>query len=913
MKEDKLGQEEQTTKGKQKKYVETPLMKQYYSVKAVHPDAILLFRVGDFYETFGEDAIKASAILGITLTRRANGSASFVELAGFPYHSIDTYLPKLVRAGERVAICEQLEDPKSVKGLVKRGVIELVTPGVVLGDNALSTKENTYLAAVYFGRKTTGVAFLDISTGEFFCAEGTDNYIDKLISSFAPKEVIYQRSNDDRFRGAFGTKLYTYKLDEWVFSLDVNRENLCRQLSTSSLKGFGVEAMDAAISAAGAILYYLEFTEHKLTSHITSISRIDPDDYVWIDKFTIRNLELFASSGNTTKCSFADIIDRTCTPMGGRLLKRWIALPIRNVERISARQDMVELFAKDRDLAEAVEDQISLIGDLERIASRIATARVTPRELVQLKNSLAALSMIKSIFTSTDSEALHVQADRLDELKDVYDRLSRVIYPDPKSNQIVKGGVIADGVDAELDDLRRIALHGKEVLQKIQEREVEATGIPSLKISFNNVFGYYIEVRNTHKDKVPEEWIRKQTLTSAERYITAELKEYEEKILGAEGKMLDIEQRIYNELLVFVSRYLKILQTNAQIIARVDCLQSFARMACERRYVRPELNEGHAIDIKNGRHPVIETLLPVGEKYIPNDLYLDDETQQIIMVTGPNMSGKSALLRQTALIVLMAQIGSFVPADAATIGVVDKIFTRVGASDNISQGESTFMVEMLESATILNNITNRSIVLLDEIGRGTSTYDGISIAWSMVEYLHNHPTAKAKTLFATHYHELNEMEQSCPRVKNYHVSVKEVDNKIVFLRRLERGGTEHSFGIHVARMAGMPSTIVERADEILHNLEQVYGGNEVVAKSNSIEEPQQPINMRDRGRKRSSATVRGAVEQADSIKNMQLSMFQLDDPVLIQIRDEIKGVDLNNLTPIEALNKLSEIKKITGL
>ncbi len=890
---------------KTKKYVETPLMKQYYGIKAIHPDAILLFRVGDFYETFGEDAIKASAILGITLTRRANGAASYVELAGFPHHSVDTYLPKLVRAGERVAICEQLEDPKSVKGLVKRGVIELVTPGVVLGENALTASENTFLASVYFGQKSTGVAFLDISTGEFFCAEGSDSYIDKLISNFAPKEVIHQRSESDRFRTVFGTKLYTYKLDEWIFSLDVNRENLCRQLSVSSLKGFGVESMNSAISAAGAILYYLEFTEHKQTAHISSISRVDPDDYVWIDKFSIRNLELFSSNGNSSKCSFTDIIDRTRTPMGSRLLRRWVALPIRNVERIKARQNIVETLALDRDLAEGVEEQISLIGDLERIASRVATQRVTPRELVQLKSSLEAITTLKCILHSTDSESLHSEASRIDELQDLHRRLAHDIYPDPKNNQIIKGGVIADGVNAELDDLRRIALHGKDLLLRIQEREIEATGITSLKISFNNVFGYYIEVRNTHKDKVPEEWIRKQTLTSAERYITAELKEYEEKILGAEEKMLAIEQRIYAELLQFISQYLRQIQIDAHIIARLDCLQSFARMACERRYVRPELNESLTIDIKEGRHPVIETLLPVGEKYIPNDLYLDDKEQQIIMITGPNMSGKSALLRQTALIVLMAQIGSFVPAKAASIGVVDKIFTRVGASDNISQGESTFMVEMLESASILNNITERSLVLLDEIGRGTSTYDGISIAWSMVEYLHNHPSAKAKTLFATHYHELNEMEQMCPRVKNFHVSVKEVENKIIFVRKLERGGTEHSFGIHVARMAGMPTSIVTRANEILLNLEQVYGTNEIV--------PSKSPKDRKSSSRKSSVAVSDAVKEADSIKNMQLSMFQLDDPVLLQIRDEIKGVDLNNLTPLEALNKLSEIKKITGL
>ncbi len=878
----------------EKKYVETPLMKQYYSIKAIHPDAILLFRVGDFYETFGEDAIRASSILGITLTRRANGAASFVELAGFPHHSVDTYLPKLVRAGERVAICEQLEDPKSVKGLVKRGVVELVTPGVVLGENALNATENTYLASVYFGRKSCGVAFLDISTGEFFCAEGSESYIEKLISSFAPKEVVYQRCEDDRFRDIFGTKLFTYKLDEWVFSLDISRENLCKQLGTSSLKGFGIEGMDSAISAAGAVLYYLEFTEHKERNHISSISRIDSEDYVWVDRFSIRNLELFASNGANAKSSFAGVLDRTRTPMGSRLLKRWIALPIRSVERITARQDMVEVFAMDRDLAEGVEEQISLIGDLERIASRVATQRVTPRELVQLKSSLDAIEHLKAIFESSDKHILHKESEHIDPLHELRDKLAAEIYPDPKNNQIVKGGIIASGVDAELDDLRRIALHGKDLLQKIQERESAATGITSLKISFNNVFGYYIEVRNAHKDKVPEGWIRKQTLTGAERYITAELKEYEQKILGAEEKILAIEQRVFAQLLAYIAQYINQLQINAQTVARIDCLQSFARMAIERRYTRPTLNDGTTIDIRQGRHPVIETLLPVGEKYIPNDILLDDKDQQIIMITGPNMSGKSALLRQTALIVLMAQIGSFVPAKSATIGVVDKIFTRVGASDNISQGESTFMVEMLESANILNNITDRSIVLLDEIGRGTSTYDGISIAWSMVEYLHNHPKARAKTLFATHYHELNEMEKMCERVKNYNVSVKEVDGKVIFVRKLERGGTEHSFGIHVARMAGMPNSIVSRATEILHNLESVYGAGDIAPT-------------------KSNEKVSKAVAEANAIENIQLSMFQLDDPVLLDIRNRIRDLDLNNITPLEALNTLSEIKKITGL
>ena len=884
-----------------KKYVETPLMKQYYAIKAVHPDAILLFRVGDFYETFGDDAIRASGILGITLTRRANGSASYVELAGFPYHAIDTYLPKLVRAGERVAICEQLEDPKLVKGLVKRGVIELVTPGVVLGDNILANKENTYLASVYFGRKTTGAAFLDISTGEFYAAEGSDAYVDKLISNLAPKEIIYQRGCEDRFTGAFGSRHYTYRLDDWVFSEQVNREKLCSQFGTQSLKGFGIEHMGAGISAAGAILHYLEFTEHRQIAHIGSIARIDQDDYVWVDKFTIRNLELFSSNGSRERCSFADVIDRTLTPMGGRLLKRWIAMPIKDPARIDRRLDVVERLARDGELGDAVREQVALIGDLERIGSRIAAARVTPRELVQLKNSLAAVDTLKALLQSTDDERLHEMAARIDPLEEVRGKIAREVYPDPLNNQIQKGGVIADGVDAELDDLRRIALHGRDVLAQIQHRDSEATGIP-LKISYNNVFGYYIEVRNTHRDKVPDNWIRKQTLANAERYITEELKEYEEKILGAEEKMLVIEQRIYAELMRFIAGALQALQRDANVVARIDCLQSFARIARERRYVRPTLDEGKRIEITQGRHPVIETLMPVGEQYIPNDIMLDDREQQIVMITGPNMSGKSALLRQTALIILMAQMGSFVPAEAAHIGVVDKIFTRVGASDNISQGESTFMVEMLESASILNNISDRSIVLLDEIGRGTSTYDGISIAWAMVEYLHNHPTAHAKTLFATHYHELNEMEQMYPRVKNYHVCVKEMDHTIVFLRKLARGGTEHSFGIHVARMAGMPGSVVARAEEILRNLVQVYGNNEIV--------PSRSPRSRDR---KGGSALKEAVERADQPQGMQLSMFQLDDPVLMQIRDQIKGIDIDALTPLEALNKLSEIKKIAGI
>lgn len=872
------------SEAKDRKYVETPLMKQYYSIKAVHGDAVLLFRVGDFYETFGEDAVRASRILGITLTRRANGAASYVELAGFPYHALDTYLPKLVRAGERVAVCEQLEDPKLVKGIVKRGVIELVTPGVVLSDNVLVNKENTFLASVHFGKKTTGVAFLDLSTGEFYVAEGRDDYVDKLLSNLAPKEIIYQRGWEERFTRAFGTRNYTYKLDEWVFAEDINREKLCKQFGTASLKGYGIDSMTSGISAAGAILYYLDFTEHKNVGHITGISRIDENAYVWIDRFTIRNLELFSSNSLRERCGFADVIDRTVTPMGGRLLKQWIALPIKDVARLNRRLDVVERFRGDDGLREEVGGILERITDLERLSSRIATQRITPREMVQLKLSLGAVADLRRVLLASDDAALASLAEGLDLCEEQRERIEKELFPDPQNNQIQKGGIIADGVDLELDDLRRIACHGKDVIAEIQRRESEATGIPSLKVSFNNVFGYYIEVRNTHKDKVPADWIRKQTLTSAERYITQELKEYEEKILGAEEKMLAIEQRIYAGLVEFLSRSIAAFQQDAAVVARADCLRSFAVMAAERGYCRPELSEDKVIDIRDGRHPVIETLMDVGQQYIPNDVYLDDTSQQIMMITGPNMAGKSALLRQTALIVLMAQMGSFVPASSAHIGVVDKIFTRVGASDNISQGESTFMVEMLESASIMNNLSDRSLILLDEIGRGTSTYDGMSIAWAMVEYIHNHPAARAKTMFATHYHELNELEELLPRVKNYNVSVKEVNRTILFLRKLVRGGTEHSFGIHVAKMAGMPKSIVKRANEILKQLES--------------DNRQQGISGKP------------LAEVSENRGGMQLSFFQLDDPILCQIRDEILHLDVNNLTPIEALNKLNDIKKI---
>ena len=904
------------SEAKDRKYVETPLMKQYYSIKAVHGDAVLLFRVGDFYETFGEDAVRASRILGITLTRRANGAASYVELAGFPYHALDTYLPKLVRAGERVAVCEQLEDPKLVKGIVKRGVIELVTPGVVLSDNVLVNKENTFLASVHFGKKTTGVAFLDLSTGEFYVAEGRDDYVDKLLSNLAPKEIIYQRGWEERFTRAFGTRNYTYKLDEWVFAEDINREKLCKQFGTASLKGYGIDSMTSGISAAGAILYYLDFTEHKNVGHITGISRIDENAYVWIGRFPIRNLELFSSNSLRERCGFADVIDRTVTPMGGRLLKQWIALPIKDVARLNRRLDVVERFRGDDGLREEVGGILERITDLERLSSRIATQRITPREMVQLKLSLGAVADLRRVLLASDDAALASLAEGLDLCEEQRERIEKELFPDPQNNQIQKGGIIADGVDLELDDLRRIACHGKDVIAEIQRRESEATGIPSLKVSFNNVFGYYIEVRNTHKDKVPADWIRKQTLTSAERYITQELKEYEEKILGAEEKMLAIEQRIYAGLVEFLSRSIAAFQRDAAVVARADCLRSFAVMAAERGYCRPELSEDKVIDIRDGRHPVIETLMDVGQQYIPNDVYLDDTSQQIMMITGPNMAGKSALLRQTALIVLMAQMGSFVPASSAHIGVVDKIFTRVGASDNISQGESTFMVEMLESASIMNNLSDRSLILLDEIGRGTSTYDGMSIAWAMVEYIHNHPAARAKTMFATHYHELNELEELLPRVKNYNVSVKEVNRTILFLRKLVRGGTEHSFGIHVAKMAGMPVKVIERAEAILASLEgagRAAAGAGEETGSDVREEAAVPAGVRAVAKPSGRGKGRKTSGAEEHLPGVQLSMFQLEDPVLVQIRDQIRGLDIDSLTPIQALNMLNDIKRITGL
>ena len=873
-------------------------MGQYYGIKATHPDAILLFRVGDFYETYGTDAVEAAQILGIALTRKGNGPGNYIEMAGFPYHAVNTYLPKLVRAGRRVAVCEQLEDPKSVKGLVKRGVVELVTPGVVMNENVLSARENIFLAAIHFGEKCNGIAFLDLSTGEFYVAEGNDAYTDKLIASFGPKEIIYQRGYEDRFGRVVSGQHYTYRIDSWVFNEQINREKLCKQFGVRSLKGFGIERLGAGITAAGAILYYLDYTEHKETAHIDSIQRIDPDRYVWIDRFTIRNLELLGSNSPTGQ-SFVEAIDRTHTPMGGRLLRHWVTMPIKDTTKLNNRLDIVAHLREDSELYEAVADTLAQVSDLERIAGRIATRRITPREVLALRQSLLAIEQMKVLLGSADYAPLTLVADALDSLEEQRNKIGQWIFPDPSNNQIQKGGIIASGVDLELDDLRNIALHGKDRINEIQQLESQRTGIPSLKVSFNNVFGYYIEVRNAHKEKVPAEWIRKQTLANAERYITAELKEYEEKVLGAEERILAIELRLWEELLDYLSGSLASLQKSATAIARLDCLCSFATVAAERGYCRPEVVDDKVIDICQGRHPVIEMLMPVGEQYIPNDVLLDNDNQQIMMITGPNMSGKSALLRQTALIVLMAQMGSFVPAQSAHIGVVDKIFTRVGASDNISQGESTFMVEMLESASILNNVTDRSLVLLDEIGRGTSTYDGISIAWSMVEYLHNTPKARAKTLFATHYHELNQMEESLARVKNYNVSVKEVGRTILFLRKLQRGGTDNSFGIHVARLAGMPQRVVERADEILAVLVASHADDALAVEGSAD--------------KKNKAQPKVKAAKTAPQMGIQLSMFQLDDPVLVQIRDQIRDIDINNLTPIEALTTLHEIKKITGL
>lgn len=864
-----------------KEIATTPLMKQYFDIKSKHPDAILLFRCGDFYETFSEDAIIASEILGITLTRRANGAAKSVELAGFPHHALDTYLPKLVRAGKRVAICEQLEDPKLTKKLVKRGVTELVTPGVSYSDTTLNHKENNFLASVYFDKKMVGVAFLDISTGEFLVAEGTAEYVDKLLNNFGPKEVLYDRNKKHLFTESFGTNFYTYGLEDWVFTPVTAEERLLKQFETHTLKGFGVENLPFAIVAAGAILHYLDITLHQQTGHITHLSRIEEERYVWLDRFSVKNLELFSSIHEGAK-TLVQVLDKTISPMGARMMKRWIAFPLKDVQPVQERLGVVEYFFKHPEIKDALVQNISLIGDLERIISKVAVERINPREVVQLKVALKAIEPIKQLCSQADNPALNRIADQLNPCQVISEKIEREIHADPPT-MINRGNVIREGVDAELDELRDLAHSGKEYLQKIQERESKLTGIPSLKVNFNNVFGYYIEVRNTHKDKVPADWIRKQTLVSAERYITRELKEYEEKILGAEEKILQIETRLFNELVLSLVDYITAIQLNAILISQLDCLLSFAKVSAENKYISPDINDSDVIDIKQGRHPVIEQQLPVGESYIANDVHLDSSSQQIIIVTGPNMSGKSALLRQTALITLMAQIGCFVPAESASIGLVDKIFTRVGASDNISQGESTFMVEMNEAASILNNLSDRSLILFDELGRGTSTYDGISIAWAIVEHIHEHPQAKAKTLFATHYHELNEMEKSFSRIKNYNVSVKEIDKKIIFLRKLERGGSEHSFGIHVAKMAGMPQSIVKRADQILKQLEADNRQGEIA----------KPIG-----------------EIAGQREGIQLSFFQLDDPVLEQIRDEIKNLDIDNLTPVEALNKLNEIKRI---
>ena len=862
------------------KYAETPLMKQYYHVKSKHPDAILLFRVGDFYETFGTDAIKTSEILGITLTRRANGSASFVELAGFPYHALDIYLPRLVRAGQRVAICEQLEDPKLAKTIVKRGITELVTPGVSMNENVLNHKENNFLAAVHIDKKAAGISFLDISTGEFLASEGTLDYIDQMLNNFQPKEVLFEKRKSEIFHEIFGTKFYTFKLDDWIFTPEAANDRLLKQFETSSLKGFGVHNLDFGVIAAGAILYYLDITQHSQLGHITGLSRIEEDRYVWLDKFTIRNLELFHSPYEGAK-TLTEVIDRTISPMGGRLLKRWISLPLKDIQPITDRHDIVEYFVENPLFMSETSRLIQQVGDLERLISKVAVGRINPREVVQLKRALKAVEPLRELCNNTSCEPLRTIGEQLNPCKSIADKIGSELNNDPPV-QILRGGVISQGVSEELDELRTILYSGKNYLNDLQTREIQRTGISSLKVNFNNVFGYYIEVRNTHKDKVPQEWIRKQTLVSAERYITEELKEYESKILGAEEKIISLETRLFNDLVLSILEYIPPVQLNSSLIARLDCLHSFASVSVDNNYVRPLMDDSFRLDIREGRHPVIEKQLPAGESYIPNDLFLDTDDQQIIILTGPNMSGKSALLRQTALIVLMAQTGCFVPAKEASIGLVDKIFTRVGASDNISLGESTFMVEMNETASILNNLSGRSLILLDEIGRGTSTYDGISIAWAMVEYLHENKH-RAKTLFATHYHELNEMETSFPRVRNYNVSIKEFNNKVIFLRKLKRGGSEHSFGIHVAKMAGMPRSVVTRADEILKELEQSHERQELT----------KPI-----------ADIAGHRE------GLQLSFFQLDDPVLKQIRDEILDMDINNLTPVEALNKLYNIKKL---
>ena len=867
--------------GKEKEL--TPMMRQYAELKAKHPDAVLLFRCGDFYETYLEDAVIASRILGITLTRRNNGNnCKGSEMAGFPFHALDTYLPKLVRAGKRVAICDQLEDPKLTKKLVKRGITELVTPGVAMSDNVLNYKENNFLASVHFDKSTCGISFLDISTGEFITGEGTPDYIEKLLSNFSPKEVIFERNRKQQFEQYFGSKFFTFQLDDWVYTEQTAKQKLLKHFGVKNLKGFGIDHLKSGIIASGAILQYLEMTQHTQIGHITSISRIEEEKYVRLDRFTLRNLELITPMNEDGK-SLLDVIDNTISPMGSRLLRRWVVFPLKSEKKINDRLDVVEYFFREPQFRELLDEQLHRIGDLERVVSKVAVGRVTPREMVQLKIALQAIKPIKTACEHANNDVLKRVGEQINLCELIRDRIDRELHPD--APQLVnKGGVINDGVNEELDQLRSIAYHGKDYLLKIQEREVEKTGIASLKIGYNNVFGYYLEVRNTYKEQVPQEWIRKQTLAQAERYITEELKEYEEKILGAEEKILSLETKLFNDLVVDTQEYIQQIQTNANLIAHLDCLLSGAKTAQEHKYVRPIIDNSDIIDIKQGRHPVIETEMPVGEEYVPNDIMLDSDSQQIMIITGPNMAGKSALLRQTALIVLMAQIGSFVPAESARIGLVDKIFTREGASDNVSLGESTFMVEMTEASNILNNVSPKSLVLFDELGRGTSTYDGISIAWAIVEYLHENPRAKARTLFATHYHELNEMEKNFKRIKNFNVSVKEMDGKVIFLRKLMRGGSEHSFGIHVAEIAGMPKSIVRRANVILKELESDNAGVGSAGKP--------------------TASI------AQSREGMQLSFFQLDDPVLCQVRDEIIGLDINNLTPVEALNKLNEIKKI---
>ena len=862
----------------------TPMMKQFFDFKAKYPEALLLFRCGDFYETYCEDAIIASRILGITLTHRNNGYNKGDEMAGFPHHALDTYLPKLIRAGKRVAICDQLEDPKLAKKLVKRGITELVTPGVAMQDTVLNYKENNFLCAVHFGKASCGVSFLDISTGEFLVGEGTYDYVEKLIGNFQPKEVLYDRGRKHDFERYFGNRLVTFELDDWVFTEQTAHQKLYKHFNVKSLKGFGVDHLKSGVIAAGAILQYLEQTLHTQIAHITSISRIEEERYVRLDKFTVRSLELLTPMQDDGK-SLLNVIDRTVTPMGGRMLRRWLVFPLKDEKPINERLDIVEYYYREPEFRQCVDDQLHRIGDLERIISKVAVGRVSPREVVQLKMALQAIQPIKTACLYANNESLKRVGEQLNLCESIRDRIEREIQNDPPQ-LVAKGGVIRDGVNAELDELRHIAYSGKDYLLQIQEREAQKTGISSLKVGYNNVFGYYLEVRNTYKDKVPQEWVRKQTLAQAERYITQELKEYEEKILGAEDKILSLEQQLFNDLVMAMQEFIPQIQINANVIAHLDCLLSAAKTAEENHYVRPVIDASDVIDIKQGRHAVIETQLPMGEHYVPNDIYLDSERQQIIIITGPNMAGKSALLRQTALIVLLAQIGSFVPAESAKIGLVDKIFTRVGASDNISLGESTFMVEMTEASNILNNVTPRSLVLFDELGRGTSTYDGISIAWAIVEYLHEQPKAKARTLFATHYHELNEMEKNFSRIKNYNVSVKEVEGKVIFLRKLEKGGSEHSFGIHVAEISGMPKSIVKRANVILKQLEADNASVGTVGKPTA--------------------------EIAQSREGMQLSFFQLDDPVLCQVRDEILGLDVNNLTPLEALNKLNDIKKIVS-